>query len=41
MHRWLNPFKTPEERKLVAKYFKEHEAKEKARMLESLDQPPW
>jgi hypothetical protein len=41
MERWNWPFKTAEERAIVAKYFKEFEAREKARMLESLGQPNW
>jgi hypothetical protein len=41
MERWNWPFKTAEERAIVAKYFKEFEAREKAKMLESLGQPDW
>ena len=41
IERWNWPFKTAEERKAVAKYFKEYEAKEKDRMLKDLGQPDW
>jgi hypothetical protein len=41
MERWNWPFKTAEERMIVAKYFKDNEAKAKAKLLEDLGQPDW
>lgn len=38
--RWDWPFKTPEERKLVIKYFKKHQKEEKKKMIESFEEAP-
>ncbi len=34
--RWEGPFKTPDERKLVAKYFKKHAREEARKMKEKI-----
>jgi hypothetical protein len=41
MEKWNWPFKTAEERMIVAKYFKDNDAKAKAQLLEDLGQPDW
>jgi hypothetical protein len=39
--RWNNPFKTPEERKLVVKYFRRIEKDEKQRAFDELEPAPF
>lgn len=36
--RWEWPFKTPEERKLVAAYFKKHSKEEKKKQIDQLEE---